>query len=173
MQTDGRSVADCTSDAFGVSDGNALAPESTERRLLPRRAACASGGFVEEVERGLVEAPPILLGNGDEGVALGMDDFAPVDDLLVGPGISGRSRQGSTAVEVGRLGYDTGDEVDEGLGAGGRVVMNDQVRASRALEGSIRTEKPTDLSMAPHTRYEASCHSVRRWGLPSWKQRSE
>jgi len=43
----------------------------------------------------------------------------------------------------------------------------------RALDGSIRTEKPTDLSMAPHTRYEASCQSVRRWGLPSWKQRSE
>ena len=58
-----------------------------------------------------------------------MDNFAPVVNLLVGPGISGRSRQGSTAVEVGRLGYDTGDEVDEGLGAGGRVVMNDQVRA--------------------------------------------
>ena len=44
---------------------------------------------------------------------------------------------------------------------------------SRAFDGSIRTEKPTDLSMAPHTRYEASCQSVRRWGLPSEKQRSE
>ena len=44
---------------------------------------------------------------------------------------------------------------------------------SRAFDGSIRTEKPTDLSIAPHTRYEASCQSVRRWGLPSEKQRSE
>ena len=67
----------------------------------------------------MVEAPAILLGNGDEGVALGMDKLAPTADLLVGTGISGRSWQGGAAVGVGGFGYDTGDKVDEGLGAGG------------------------------------------------------
>ena len=68
-----------------------LAPENTERLRLPRRAARASGSFVKEVKRLLVEAPAILLGNGDEGVALGMYELAPTVNLLVGAGIGGRS----------------------------------------------------------------------------------
>ena len=36
-----------------------------------------SGSFVKEVERRLVEAPAILLGNGNGGVALGMDELVP------------------------------------------------------------------------------------------------
>ena len=51
----------------------------------PARRAASS-----EVKRRLVEAPAILLGNGDEGVALGMYELAPTVNLLVGAGI-GRS----------------------------------------------------------------------------------
>ena len=118
-RADGCSVADRGSDPLGISDGDALAPENTERLPLTRRATRASGSFVEEVKRRLVEATAILLGNGDEGVALGIDEFTPTVDLLVGAGIGGRSWQGSTAAGVGGFGYDTGDKVDEGLGAGG------------------------------------------------------
>ena len=75
-RADGCSVADRGSDPLGISDGDALAPENTERLPLTRRATRASGSFVEEVKRRLVEATAILLGNGDEGVALGIDEFA-------------------------------------------------------------------------------------------------
>ena len=118
-RADGRSVADRAGNSLGVRNGDALAPENMERLLLPLRAACASGSFVKVVKRRLVEAPAILLGNGDEGVTLGMDDLTPTVNLLVGAGISGRSWQGSAAVGVWGFGYDTGDKVDEGLGAGG------------------------------------------------------
>ena len=84
-------MADRTSDSLGISNGNALAPEDTERLLLPRRAARTSGSFVKEVERRLVEAPTILLGNGNERVALGMDELVPTVNLFVGTGIGGRS----------------------------------------------------------------------------------
>ena len=84
-------MADRTSNSLGISNCNALAPEDTERLLLPRRAARASGSFVKEVERRLVEAPTILLGNGNERVALGMDELVPTVNLFVGTGIGGRS----------------------------------------------------------------------------------
>ena len=118
-RADGRSVADRAGDSLGIRNGDALAPENMERLRLPRRAARASGSFVKEVKRRLVEAPAILLGNGDEGVALGMYELAPTVNLLVGAGIGGHSWQGSAAVGAGGFGYDTGDKVDEGLGAGG------------------------------------------------------
>ena len=74
----GRAVANHTSDPLGVGDGDALAPKDAERLLLAGGAARASDSLVEEVKRCLVEAPAILLGNGDEGVALGIDELAPV-----------------------------------------------------------------------------------------------
>ena len=52
----------------------------------PARRAASS-----EVKRRLVEAPAILLGNGNEGVALGMDELVPTVNLFVGTGIGGRS----------------------------------------------------------------------------------
>ena len=90
-RADGRSVADRAGDSLGIRNGDALAPENMENLLLPRRAARASGSFVKEVKRRLVEAPAILLGNGDEGVALGTDELAPTVNLLVGTGIGGHS----------------------------------------------------------------------------------
>ena len=88
-RADGRAVANHTSDPLGVGNGDALAPENAERLLLAGRAARASDSLVEEVKRCLVEAPAILLGNGDEGVALGIDELTPVVNLLVGPGVGG------------------------------------------------------------------------------------
>ena len=90
-------MADRTSNSLGISNGNALAPEDTERLLLPRRAARTSGSFVKEVERRLVEAPTILLGNGNERVALGMDELVPTVNLdgevqLYGTAEAARSR---------------------------------------------------------------------------------
>ena len=38
-RADGRSVADRAGDSLGISNGDALAPEDTERLRLPRRAA--------------------------------------------------------------------------------------------------------------------------------------
>ena len=88
-RADGRAVANHTSDPLGVGDGDALAPKDAERLLLAGGAARASDSLVEEVKRCLVEAPAILLGNGDEGVALGVDELTPVVNLLVGPGVGG------------------------------------------------------------------------------------
>ena len=88
-RADGRAVANHTSDPLGVGNGDALAPENAERLLLAGRAARASDSPVEEVKRCLVEAPAILVGNGDEGVALGVDELTPVVNLLVGPGVGG------------------------------------------------------------------------------------
>ena len=88
-RADGRAVANHTSDPLGVGDGDALAPKDAERLFLAGGAARASDSLVEEVKRCLVEAPAILLGNGDEGVTLGIDELAPVVNLLVGPGVGG------------------------------------------------------------------------------------
>ena len=88
-RADGRAVANRTSDPLGVGNGDALAPENAERLLLAGRAARASDSLVEEVKRCLVEAPAILVGNGDEGVALGIDELTAVVNLLVGPGVGG------------------------------------------------------------------------------------
>ena len=92
-------MADRTSNSLGISNGNALAPEDTESLLLTRRAARASGSFVKEVERRLVEAPTILLGNGNERVALGMDELVPTVNLFVGTGAApgSSSRRGGVS----------------------------------------------------------------------------
>ena len=69
-RADGRSVGRwriaLASDSLGISNGDALAPENTERLLLPRRAARASSSFVKEVKRRLVAAaaiPPLFGAN--------------------------------------------------------------------------------------------------------------
>ena len=87
-RADGRAVANHTSDPLGIGNGDALAPKDAER-LLAGGAARASDSLVEEIKRCLVEAPAILLGNGDEGVTLGIDKLEPIVNLLVGPGVSG------------------------------------------------------------------------------------
>ena len=91
-RADGRAVANHISDPLGIGNGDALAPKDAERLLLAGRATRASDSLIEEVKRCLVEAPAIFLGNGDEGVALGIDELAPVVNLLVGTGVSGCAR---------------------------------------------------------------------------------
>ena len=88
-RADGRTVANHISDSLGVGNGDALAPKDAERLLLTGGAARTSDSLVEEVKRCLVEAPAIFLGNGDEGVTLGIDKLEPIVNLLVGPGVGG------------------------------------------------------------------------------------
>ena len=88
-RADGRAVANHISDPLGVGNGDALAPKGAERLLLSGGATRASDSLVEEVERCLVEAPAIFLGNGDEGVTLGIDELTPAVNLLVGTGVGG------------------------------------------------------------------------------------
>ena len=88
-RADGRAEANHISYPLGVGHGDALAPEDAERLLLTGGAARASDSLVKEVKRCLVEAPAIFLGNGDEGVTLGINKLEPVVNLLVGPGVGG------------------------------------------------------------------------------------